>query len=284
MSRNNFYLSAHKLAVVLIAFVGPGAFAENLAADVREPTASNQAGAIWNTPVQTSTGRYRLTGTALDGSGNPACALALASGRCMFTCGPGSLRCEGGTASLPFGQFDLTDLPTEANGTIVLQVFVQGFISSTNSIPVSVVPPPNNARWSAYNDICCSDGSPITYDVTVDGITKRSVATLCTTDSTFEGFASTPAGTKGFSTRVSGCGLNSSSSGTVTMVSNACYRFQLDLEGQSLVNGFGTVTCPSSAAGAHTLREDAQMTPMAVFPFSSSDGEDYSKLRRLQPR
>lgn len=283
MFHKNSYLLEQKVAVLLAALVAPGAFAENPAADVREPTASNQAGAIWNTPAQTSTGRYRLTGTALDGSGNPACALALASGRCMFTCGPGSGRCEGGSANLPFGQFDLTDLATEANGTIVLQIFVQGFISATKIISTSGGSS-GTARWSAYNDICCSDGSPITYDVTVDGITKRSVSTLCTTDSTFEGFASTPAGTKGFSTRVSGCGLSSSSSGTVTMVSDACYRFQLDFEGQSLVNGFGTVTCPSSAAGAHTLREDAQMTPMAVFPFSSSDGEDYSKLRRLQPR
>jgi hypothetical protein len=75
---------------------------------------------------QVSSGRYRLTGTLVDANGQPACGLALASGRCMFSCGPGSLRCEGGTSSLPLGQFDLTDLPTEADGTLNLQTFVFG--------------------------------------------------------------------------------------------------------------------------------------------------------------
>lgn len=282
MFHKNSYISAQKAAVLLAALVAPGAFAENPAADVREPTASNQAGATWNTPVQTSTGRYRLTGTALDGSGNPACALALASGRCMFTCGPGSLRCEGGTASLPFGQFDLTDLPTEANGTIVLQVFVQGLISATKIISTSGGGS-GTARWGAYNDICCSDSSPITYDVTIDGITRRSVSTSCSLDSTFEGFSSTTAGTKFFSTRVSGCNLNSTSSGTVTMASNACHLFSLHFENQQLVDKFGLVDCPSSANVA-TLRKESQATPMAIFPFPPSDGSDYSKLRKLESR
>ena len=75
---------------------------------------------------QSSPGRYRLLGTLLDANGQPACGLALASGRCVFTCGPGSPRCEGGTDSLAFGQFDLTDLPTETNGALNLQTFVAG--------------------------------------------------------------------------------------------------------------------------------------------------------------
>ncbi len=75
---------------------------------------------------EVSSGRYRLTGTLVDANGQPACGLALASGRCAFTCGPGSLRCEGGTSSLPLGQFELTDLPAEADGTLMLQTFVFG--------------------------------------------------------------------------------------------------------------------------------------------------------------
>ncbi|MDG4551260.1 MAG: hypothetical protein P9G45_12725 [Candidatus Contendobacter sp.] len=78
-------------------------------------------------------GRYRLTGTLVDANGQPACGLALASGRCVFTCGPGSLRCEGGASNLPLGQFDLTDLPTEADGTLTLQTFVFGSLPGSQS-------------------------------------------------------------------------------------------------------------------------------------------------------
>ncbi len=87
---------------------------------------SASSGAINISSSEASPGRYRLTGTLVDANNQPACGLALASGRCVFTCGPGSPRCEGGTSSLPLGQFDLSDLPTEANGTINLQTFVFG--------------------------------------------------------------------------------------------------------------------------------------------------------------
>ncbi len=73
-----------------------------------------------------SPGRYRLIGTVVDANNKPACGLALASGRCMFSCGAGSLKCEGGTANLSLGQFDLTDLPTESDGTLNVQTFVFG--------------------------------------------------------------------------------------------------------------------------------------------------------------
>ena len=87
------------------------------------PSSSQSVNLIIST---VSPGRYRLLGTLVDANGQPACGLALASGRCVFTCGPGSPRCEGGTDSLAFGQFDLTDLPTEPNGTLNLQTFVSG--------------------------------------------------------------------------------------------------------------------------------------------------------------
>ena len=241
------------------------------------PALAQQAGAIVESVTQVDAGRYRLVGTALAANGSSACALAMASGRCMFTCGPGSLRCEGGTASLPFGKFDLTDLPTEANGTLILQIFVQGAISFTQTINPSQ--PSGTAKWSAYNNTCCSNASTgtvytSTYEITVDGVIKRSVSNSCTSGTaTFEGFASTTPGTKNYTAQVlsSACG-NQSASGTVTMASNACYRFQLDIEGGALVNKFGTVTCPSSADTA-TLQDTTEATPMAIFPMVPEAGD-----------
>ncbi|MDS4028648.1 MAG: lectin-like protein [Candidatus Contendobacter sp.] len=97
-------------------------------------------------------GRYRLTGTLVDANGQPACGLALASGRCVFSCGPGSLRCEGGASNLPIGQFELTDLPTEADGTLTLQTFVFGSLPGRQSQAATggggcsyTIDPPNQA-------------------------------------------------------------------------------------------------------------------------------------------
>ena len=92
----------------------------------RQPAASSSSQAINISTTEVSPGRYRIIGTLVDARNQPACGLALASGKCVFSCGPGSPRCEGGTDSLPFGQFDLTNLPTEPNGTINMQTFVSG--------------------------------------------------------------------------------------------------------------------------------------------------------------
>ena len=54
-----------------------------------------------------------LTGTVEDAGGTPLCALALASGQFMFTCNPN-------------GPYSLLDLPTEGDGTVKRQVYVDG--------------------------------------------------------------------------------------------------------------------------------------------------------------
>jgi len=257
MSLNHFHVLASTLVITLATFAAAPAIAQ-------------QAGATLDSVTQVSPGRYRITGTALAANGNAACALALASGRCMFTCGPGSLRCEGGTASLPFGRFDLTDLPTEANGTIILQIFVQGNISFAGAINPGGGGG-GTTRWSALTNACCTTG-PFTYQVTIDGVTRSSTASSCNSNPSFEGFASTTAGTKSYSSRAfaSACGINSQGGGTVTLTSNTCYRFTLNVQGQNLVESLGTVTC-SSSANAETLREETQATPMAIFPMQAVD-------------
>ena len=92
----------------------------------RQLAASSSSQAINISTSEVSPGRYRIMGTLVDANNQPACGLALASGKCVFSCGPGSPRCEGGTDSLSFGLFDLTNLPTEPNGTINMQTFVTG--------------------------------------------------------------------------------------------------------------------------------------------------------------
>ena len=264
-------LSAQPLIILLLALSASPAFAQ-------------QAGATLDSVTAVGAGRYRITGTALDSKGNAACALALASGRCMFTCGPGSLRCEGGTANLPFGKFDLTDLPTEPNGTINLQVFVQGNISF-----IGVVNPGGggggSTRWNALTNVCCETGS-FTYQVTVDGVTRNSTSNSCGSPSV-ESFASTTAGNKSYAARAfsTACNVNVQGQGTVAMADNACYRFTLNLQSGNLVNSFGSVNCPSSAT-AETQQEEPQATPMAIFPMEDVDptgaGQaDWSQLKSM---
>ena len=256
------------------------------------PALAQQAGATVESVTQVTTGRYRLVGTALAANGSPACALAMASGRCMFTCGPGSLRCEGGTASLPLGKFDLTDLPTEPNGTLILQIFVQGAISFTKVINPSQPSAP--AKWSVDNGTCCKTNTgtvPTVYAVTVDGVTKQSVSSSCTGDSKFEGFASATPGTKSFTAKSSSSSSECPTyleSGTVTMASNACYRFRLRAPSGTPITVFETVTCPASTATSTLERDDIEKTPEAIFsmlPVAVPDGAEpptgtYQPLQR----
>jgi hypothetical protein len=95
---------------------------------------SPMTGAVVTSVTSVGGGRYNLAGVVLDGKNVIACGLAMASGRCVFSCGPGSLRCEGGQADLPLGQFELFDLPTETDGTIKLQAFVQSHVSYVGTV------------------------------------------------------------------------------------------------------------------------------------------------------
>lgn len=143
-----------------------------------------------------------------------------------------------------------------------------------------------NARWSALTNACCTTGS-LTYQVTIDGVTKSSIASSCSVDPSFEGFASATAGAKSYFAKVtsSACNVNQQASGNVTLVKDACYQFQLALESGSLVNKFGSVTCPSST-GAQILQQETEATPMAIFPMqaedpSSAGQENWSLLKNI---
>lgn len=257
-----------------------------LATLISTPALAQQAGATVDSAVL-SNGLCTITGTALDSNGRPACALALASGRCMFTCGPGSLRCEGGTASLPFGKFQLNNLALEANGTVNLQVFVQGNISYTRSLQCTGSSAAT-ARWNAYNNTCCRSSTgaayPSTYEVTVDGVTKRSVSNSCTTTSTLEAFTNANPGTKNYTASISSSGCGSyTGSGTVTMNTNACYQFQASYEGNGVLTRFGTVDCPASAAQTQTTIAAAPLTILPMLASPNGPQDPTASYQPLQP-
>jgi hypothetical protein len=142
---------------------------------VVESGPSPQADVIVHSILKTSDGRYSLRGRAVDHSGAPACALVLASGRCAFSCGPGSLRCEGGTASLPFGEFELRDLPLEPDGSIRTQVFVEEHVSYADT---RFAGPGQLASWGVANNVCCASGGGV-FAATIGGVTKRSELASC---------------------------------------------------------------------------------------------------------
>ena len=62
-----------------------------------------------------------LTGTVQDQGGAPLCSLTLASGQFMFTCNPN-------------GPYELLDLPTENDGTVKRQVYVDGFFPNVETL------------------------------------------------------------------------------------------------------------------------------------------------------
>ena len=66
-----------------------------------------------------------LTGTVENSDGTGLCAMVLASGQYEFSCNPN-------------GPFSLTDLPTEGDGTVKRQVYVDGFFPNVEVLPGSV--------------------------------------------------------------------------------------------------------------------------------------------------
>jgi hypothetical protein len=197
-------------------------------AQVELPPDVPVAGLDLRSIVRLGGGRYSLEGVALDSDGNAACALALASGRCMFTCGEGSLRCEGGTDSLPFGHFELIDLPTEADGTINLQIFVQGEVSRANAVYPEGVPS-NQAGWGVANLLPCPD-SASTFSATIDQVSKRSVLSNPDGESSWEGWSAVSPGQKAITAAqfASGCGsFQVGFSGE--LLAGRCYLFVSEL-------------------------------------------------------
>jgi len=62
-----------------------------------------------------------LTGTVQDAGGTQLCSLVLASGQFDFSCNPN-------------GPFSLLDLPTESDGTVKRQVYVDGFFPNVETL------------------------------------------------------------------------------------------------------------------------------------------------------
>ena len=274
------------LALLVFSVIGcatGSAVAQNSPDDHRQTSASQSSAAIISSVTQSSPGRYRIIGSVVDRNNTLACGLALASGRCVFSCGPGSPRCEGGSDNLSFGGFDLSDLPTEKDGTIIVQTFVQG-----NMPGLQVINPgggSGQARWTAYTSTCCSSSSTI-YSVTVDGVTKTSVSTRCddSTPTTQESFAITSAGLKNFTASTSSACSETSVSGTVEFSANSCYRFNRVIENGGPVTHLESVSCPSST-NTHTLRQADSTTLITVLPesqtgnSSSSTAQEQSKIQ-----
>ena len=62
-----------------------------------------------------------LTGDVQDQGGTPLCSMVLASGQFVFSCNPN-------------GPYSLLDLPTESDGTVTRQVYVDGFFPNIETL------------------------------------------------------------------------------------------------------------------------------------------------------
>lgn len=132
------------------------------------------------------------------------------------------------------------------------------------------------SRWGVVAEICCSTG-PLTYSVTIDGVTKKYYVASCTSEDSFEGFAAANSGPKTYvSAATSTCAnANFSQPGNITFAAGACYLFDLAKDDDRLVVRVGPVTCPSSAT-ARIRGEDRKAASMAIFPVLNDDGSPVS--------
>lgn len=86
-----------------------------------------------------------LRGTVTTADGTPVCAMVLASGQYMFSCDYQ-------------GSFELSNLPTEPDGTITLQVYADGFFPNVTSLseffPQTVIMEPANGSPTVDTRAC----------------------------------------------------------------------------------------------------------------------------------
>ena len=93
--------------------------------------------------TQPPPGTVDLDGFIENLAGTPLCTMVLASGQYMFSCNPD-------------GEFSLTNLPTEPDGTIKLQVYADGFrphVATLNSFPyqsITMVPSGNCPDYNSH--------------------------------------------------------------------------------------------------------------------------------------
>jgi len=74
-------------------------------------------------PFATRSFAADIRGQVATAEGVPVCALVLASGRSMFSCNP-------------IGEYSLTDLPLEPDGSVNLQVYADGFLPFYRTLTV----------------------------------------------------------------------------------------------------------------------------------------------------
>jgi len=102
-------------------------------------------------------------------------------------------------------------------------------------------------EWGLFLDFCCPTSSA-TFVLTVDGVTKRSVAPSCNSESTFEGFSVSTPGVKSFTGQVSANTCPTFNTNfTLEFENNLRYLVQAELEnGQPVLALFvQEITVPS---------------------------------------
>lgn len=99
----------------------------------------------------------------------------------------------------------------------------------------------DKAKWGVINGECFTNGSPLTFSVTIDGVTKKSISRACSDDSTWEGWAETTAGTKNAAFDLQPGGPT----GTFqpTLPANQCKLFVMVWENQQDVLKSGVIDC-----------------------------------------
>jgi hypothetical protein len=102
------------------------------------------------------TGPVDLSGTIKTSDDQDICAMVLASGKFMFSCNP-------------IGQFSLTDLPRENNGTVKRQIYADGFFPKINVLTVST----DEAVVMTRSGTCPNYNTPYTPAVTPGSAGKR---------------------------------------------------------------------------------------------------------------
>ncbi len=123
-------------------------------------------------------------------------------------------------------------------------VMISDSASSMTGVIVTVTdnqppPPASYTEWGAFNGLYCKDGTKLTFSLTLDGVTKKSVTYGSTSTPTFEGFVQTSPGVKNLTISLIGCSgvvnINGNMTTSIALESGKQYFISPGIEDDQLV-------------------------------------------------
>ena len=137
--------------------------------------------------------------------------------------------------------------------------------------------PAQDPQWKIRNRPCCADGSPVTFTLTIQNVTRSATNFGCNSGSAESDWATASAGNVTLYYDVTGaCVYDSEGTLPDTLAKDQCYLFALEAESSSSysINKY-VADCPGTSSGSHSSSGTAAGNCSFDAEWHKTTGTDY---------